>query len=304
MGRPPAAIELLSWPFSQIRGRSGNLTGFAVLHGPLQDEADLDVFARLRDQLRFIGFASYTDFPRPYRRDPSAHWLLACEGWCHCFRDPENYLPPGRPAALISYSDFVDLRPKFPRTGTSKVYDAAFVCPAGGWTEYTKNWQLARRCIAALSRAGRRVVAIGRTDLTEGSVGAAVVTLPQLSHPELLDVLSDSRCIVVASVMDASPRLIAESLCLDVPVVVNRQILGGWKYVNRHTGRFFDDERSVVRAVDDAIAGCRAPYRWFTANFGPYVSGRRLARFLHEIDDSFSELRVSVETWRPARGET
>jgi hypothetical protein len=30
-------------------------------------------------------------------------------------------------------------------------------------------------------------------------------------------------------VLDASPALLTEALCLDVPVVVNHRILGGWR---------------------------------------------------------------------------
>ena len=37
-----------------------------------------------------------------------------------------------------------------------------------------------------------------------------------------------------------------EALCLDLPIVVNKHIVGGWKYVNQYTGKFFSDASDVV----------------------------------------------------------
>lgn len=52
-------------------------------------------------------------------------------------------------------------------------------------------------------------------------------------------------------------RVIVEALCLNIPVVVNKHILGGWKYVNQYTGEFFSDSSDVV----DAFARLRSPER-------------------------------------------
>ena len=43
-------------------------------------------------------------------------------------------------------------------------------------------------------------------------------------------------------------RVVVEALCLGLPVVMNRNILGGWKYVNERTGKFFTDASDVVSA--------------------------------------------------------
>lgn len=45
-----------------------------------------------------------------------------------------------------------------------------------------------------------------------------------------------------------SCRVVAEALCFDMPVVMNRHIVGGWKYVNDYTGEFFSDSSDVVDA--------------------------------------------------------
>jgi hypothetical protein len=92
----------------------------------------------------------------------------------------------------------------------------------------------------------------------------------------------------VPNELDASPRVLAEALCLDVPLVVYRQILGGWKYVNRFTGVFFDDERDVVGAVRACFAQSVAPRLWFAANHGAYAGAQRLLRLLRTVDPGFN----------------
>lgn len=56
-------------------------------------------------------------------------------------------------------------------------------------------------------------------------------------------------------------------MCLDVPILVNRHIVGGWKYVNSETGTFFDSVDNVVPAYMDIMArmqrGELHPREWF-----------------------------------------
>ena len=69
------------------------------------------------------------------------------------------------------------------------------------------------------------------------------------------------------NVHDASPRVLAEAMCLDVPILVNRHIVGGWKYVHSDTGAFFDSVDNVVPAFKKVIDGLQRgdlhPREWF-----------------------------------------
>jgi hypothetical protein len=295
--------EHLPWPFAHVVNSRGEATAFIAVHGPVHGQPASETFRRLRRQFRFVGFTSYMDFPRPYLSKLNSDWLCACEAWCHCFRDPDAFLPSDRPRALISYSDFVDLRPHYP-VNQPKHFDVAYVCPPGEWKAHTKNWPLAKRCLTAMldSEPGFRIALVGRAEFRAIAANEPRVTaFPPLEHSSLLHVLSQSRCALFASAMDASPRLIPECLCLNVPVAVNRAILGGWKYVNRHTGRFFDDEVSALDAVIGCIRDCLQPCAWYAGNYGPHVSGRRLARLLRNTAPSFSETCVSPGAWRQTR---
>jgi len=48
-----------------------------------------------------------------------------------------------------------------------------------------------------------------------------------------------AKFVLFPNTSDASPRLIVESIVRGRPVLVNENIYGGWKYINKNTGRFF-----------------------------------------------------------------
>jgi hypothetical protein len=106
---------------------------------------------------------------------------------------------------------------------------------------------------------------------------------PEVPRHALLECVARSRIAFFPNALDPSPRLLGEALCLDVPVLVNRAILGGWKYVTRSTGTFFEGEHDVVDAARRCLSHSHAPRAWFTANYGPVNSGRRLAAFVDQF---------------------
>jgi glycosyltransferase involved in cell wall biosynthesis len=268
--------------------------GWALINGPIVTWEHHAEFSDLsRAGYRFAGMTSYSEFPRTDGEDARDHGTL-CEAWCHCFRDPDRYLPSGVPRALISASDFVDYR----HVAAEKVraatdvflhYDFIFVGAIEDWKRRVKNWELASRCIPRICREiGLRALVIG-TPTEEFKPSAQVSFTAPLQWNDFLALLARARFLFVPNILDASPRVLAEALCLDVPIIVNRHILGGWKYVNVFTGLFFENEMDAVRAVRDCLEERRKPRRWFCANYGPYLAGTRLLRFLRTIDTSIEE---------------
>lgn len=53
-------------------------------------------------------------------------------------------------------------------------------------------------------------------------------------------VMNKAKFVFFPNILDASPRMITESLVRNKPIVVNKNILGGWKYVNKENGVFFE----------------------------------------------------------------
>ena len=61
--------------------------------------------------------------------------------------------------------------------------------------------------------------------------------------------------------------MLAEAMSLDVPILVNRHIVGGWNYVPSETGAFFGSIEDVVPAFREIIDGLQRgdlhPREWF-----------------------------------------
>lgn len=61
--------------------------------------------------------------------------------------------------------------------------------------------------------------------------------------------------------------MVTECFCLNIPVVMNYYIVGGWKYVQDETGEYFHDSRDVVEAFkrlrDPERAARLKPREWF-----------------------------------------
>ncbi|MQY10924.1 hypothetical protein SRB5_10370 [Streptomyces sp. RB5] len=281
-------------PFLRVTSPRGDVLPWVLVRAPVVTRAHHARLAELvREGCRFAGATSYLGFPGEAYRDERDYGLL-CEAWLHCFRDPDRFLPPGGPRALVSESDFTDPLRVDPHRVTrtpppSLVADVVHVSGREPWRQEAKNWPLAERCLRRLSRrTGLRVLVV------DAPPGAGPVPGVRLTGPlpweSLLAVLAAARCLFVPAVLDASPRVLAEALCLGVPVVVNRRILGGWQYVNPFTGAFFDGEDDIVEAVTGVLGGRCRTRSWFTAHHGPPRAGARVLRLLRTLDPSLPDL--------------
>lgn len=282
-------IAELAWPFGFVVDEDGWETGWVALHAPIVSPGRHELFAQLRRAgARFVGFTSDGRFPAGCG-DGLDH-LSVCDAWCHCFRDPERVFPPATPLAPISDSDFTDpacvSEDLFPKA--KRVFDVINVSAAKGWKREAKNWPLARACLLQLAGALKlSCMAVGIEE-DEQLARAGIACVPELPWPDLMAQLASARLLLVASVDDASPRILAESLCLDTPVLVNSAILGGWKYVNAFTGSFFTGEHDVVEGAARCLRGRFHSHAWFAANHGPINAGRRLRRLLSALDPSLA----------------
>ncbi|WP_314616011.1 glycosyltransferase family protein [Streptomyces stackebrandtii] len=286
-------------PFLRVTGPGGEELPWVVVRAPVVTRAQHVRLNRLADEgCRFVGATSYLGFPGAGFRDERDYGLL-CEAWLHCFRDPDRFLPPNGPRVLVSESDFTDplrvdarlvhRRPVTRALPPEPVADVVHVSGAEPWRQQAKNWPLAARCLRRLAaETGLRVLVVDAPPGAESLPG--VRSSGPLEWPELLAVIAAARCLFVPAVLDASPRVLAEALCLDVPVVVNREILGGWQYVNAFTGAFFDGVDDVVPAVLETIGAAGGPRSWFMAHHGPARAGARVLRLLRSLDSSLPAL--------------
>lgn len=312
---PTRSRRALRWPFLAPVDERGQDLGFVCLLGPVRTRQEAAALERLRESHRLVGLTSFLTFPAHREPGDTRDYGALCEAWCHCFREPDRYLPAGVPRLLLSHSDFTDwvhVSPErvCPEDDGSRDFDFAYVCQEGAWTEAVKDWPLARRCLPVLcGELGLEGVLVGRERVEDvpKDCRAHVTVRGRLPWPELMRVLRRSRFLFVPGARDASPRLIAEALAMDTPVVVHRDILGGWHYVNPFTGSFFGDAHDVAEAARTCLERGLRPRRWFMAHHGPHHAGARLYALLRQLEPRLRPVRqLYLAPWLtgPSRGAT
>ena len=106
----------------------------------------------------------------------------------------------------------------------------------------------------------------------------------KLEWNDLVTKYKETKFIFIPSIADASPRVITEALCLDLPIIVNKNILGGWKYVNEQTGVFFNDLNDFEYNLGILLKNMDTytPRQYFIDNYGVVRSGERMLQFMRQ----------------------
>lgn len=296
MTRQVGRLQLrLRFPFFALNDEHGGGVGWVALGGPLRTPAEVATFELLQQHVRFLGLTSYLTFPAYREPGDERDYAGLCDAWCHCFRRPEELLPPDAPRLLLTHADFLDYVQASPyrQGGGCKDLDFVYVCQRGSSKELVKNWALAQRCLPVLTKQlALRGLLVGRgsiPDLPRDLPGLTVCD--ELPWPALMRAFGRARFLFVPNRLDPCPRIISEALAMDTPVVVNRRILGGWHYVTPFTGAFFEDERDLAAAVRRCRRQPLSPRRWFTSHHGSLLAGARLQRFLSALDPGLCAVR-------------
>jgi hypothetical protein len=115
-----------------------------------------------------------------------------------------------------------------------------------------------------------------------------VLQTPFVSFNQTMDYFRQSRFLFIPQVYDASPRVVTQAMTLNVPVLMNRNIIGGWKYINDKTGEFFHDMSDLRKSIDilSANLGSYEPRKYITENYGNELYGKKLRAF---VEAHFSE---------------
>jgi hypothetical protein len=279
---------LITQPLLPIIDAVGLPTGFVSVGGPIDTQHAWRVHGAMRSRGRqFVGFTSHGRFPfdTPVQSDM---YRAMCVGWCSGFQDDSGF--GSVPLLSLSHSDLVDLDWIHPGrfAATRPGWDYVYVCPPGPGSERAKGWALARDAVVALSAAGLRGLLIGRVAIPDMPANADVTLRGRVRWDDFLGLLGSARCLLVTAVDDASPRVLTEALALDRPIVVNRAIIAGSKYVNAATGTSFVDASDVVTAVASVIAAPLRPREWLGDYYGLARSGRRLLGFLNGLGGGIS----------------
>jgi hypothetical protein len=259
---------------------------------PGEEEA---IVARVEQGHYLLGICAFQNWPGRIHnpRDPDAlrafdlfstPYYRRFVGFMHNFREPRDVFPDDLPLLEMDFSDYLQVRKK----GREKRYDLVYYAghkiddkPATvAWSRVVKQHDLALgliREVLATEPDARICLVHDSFDIDD----PRVERFDFLGYREFLDKVEASRIMLVASVLDASPRVLTEALCLDTYVMVNERISGGWKYVNAETGAFFDQGNALdvyrrLRARPPAQT--RA---WFLRNYPNHLLEARFNAWLN-----------------------
>lgn len=303
----------VKWPFLNLKDEKGENINMLVIRGYLEyDGENTKQFMKYLNQgIKFIGCSSHLSFPRKctnihggchkeknikvFGKDIEDYVL----GWCHCFREPDKYIKQGIPKILISESDFnleqINYEPNLP-----KIYDYISIQPKDNdqcsikWNGEIKNWSLTEKCIKILSDDfGLKGIIIGRGNCPINIKNKHLIeTTEFIPYNVCIKYINQSRFMLLSNIEDASPRVLTESLSMNTPVLVNRDILGGWKYINEKTGLFFTEntiKESAIRLLNNIKMNQYSPREYYLNNYGMKNSGKKLRDFLKYINPELSE---------------
>ena len=221
------------------------------------------------------------------------------------YRNPEAIFSPDLPVIQMSHSDFsvldIDYEDEVAQGKHEKSYDFIYYMTntegevqsdCTGWGSFAKNWPLAKQAMDIMcSEMGYTGIVMGIVDSHGNSCDLPpscsdnVLKVQYTNYFESLDYMRQSKFLLLPQVYDASPRVAVEAMSLNLPLLMNSEIVGGWKYINKHTGEFFRDDMSDFRSSLAKLMSnldTYSPRSYVDANYGSMKAGAKLRSFVEE----------------------
>jgi hypothetical protein len=301
--RDSNGIPTVEFPFKNLFDQNGNKLNIILLAAPFRGPDHDAIYQELKNQtpkLHFMGISSYCEFPghlsnpfdSRYHEQQKHVYETMVTSWLNCFRNPAKYINPNfnLPILDLSESDLRDANANKPDTSIKKEYDFIYICLndndkcTPGWQSYNRNWELAKKCLDIMcGKYKLKGAIIGRENCEFSNLCSGIVKVhPFLAYHEFQKELQKAKFLFVPNVADASPRVITESMCYDLRLLVNYNILGGWKYVTPESGELFNDIGDFEHSLNKLLQNMDKyqPRKHFTDNYGKEKSGKELANFI------------------------
>jgi hypothetical protein len=290
-----------------------------ILGEPLQSTEQKIIFNKLRSQgYYFVGISSFNTFPflSGNQSIDSQHGMdffntpgismVNLMGWLNC-HSKENLIshpyPENLPVIDFAESDLSEVDAYYDPKLTKK-YDFIYNCQQGDYQRLWRNWSLGFKCLELMVyKYNLKIILIGKKDDPYQPPDEAkllkhpnVTTTSFLSSHEFLNYVQRSRGLFLPNIYDASPRVGAEALHLNVPILENKHITGGWHYINPETGMSFESvkksdemhdlenfEHTLTKFLHHIKHKKFSPRPWMKSNYTPKISSTRLGSFLNSL---------------------
>jgi hypothetical protein len=281
-----------------------------ITHSFTRDDCEENYNTYKKQGIKFLGMSSYSEFPGPISNihdvlhDPkhkayTYDYFKLTDGWCSVFREELNkkWIKQGFPCANIAESDFANYDTHKPDPNVKKEYDFIYICLkdndkcTDGWQSTIRRYDIAKKLIDIMCKKHKlKGLLIGRINCEVPPSCHQLMELTDFQeYNKFISNFNKCKFILTCSEADASPRTVSEAMCYNLPVLMNKKILGGWQYVNDTSGAFFDPDNldSFNTIIDDFVTKVNnneyKPRDFIINNYGKFHSGKRLLKFVKEV---------------------
>mmetsp|Transcript_27363 Transcript_27363/g.42126 ORF Transcript_27363/g.42126 Transcript_27363/m.42126 type:complete len:497 (-) Transcript_27363:1448-2938(-) len=301
------------YAFQPVVTNNGEYVNVVLVRAPFRDGGDEELYQYYKEEILFLGISSFESFPlrspNPYSaKYESSYYLNMFPGFLHMMHQPSDHFPPNVKTLLMSQSDFNLEEPYFfgrqqQAQKEEILYD--FVYSGGdqdvetdcvGWASYNKNFSFVREALEVMCSDEFNVTGVLVANKNKANTKACtipsscddkIVQTTFLDQRQFFTYLSQARWAFLPQICDASPRVSTQALSMNKPLLMNRNIMGGWKYLLPGvTGEEFNDIhdfRAQLRKILDNTRGKNNPYEpleFVRENYGNPVAGVRLLEYV------------------------
>ncbi|KAL7445575.1 hypothetical protein ACHAXM_009931 [Skeletonema potamos] len=299
------------YAFQPVKNNNDEYVNVIMVRSPFRNKDDEELYHYYKDEILFLGISSYESFPltspNPYSsRYESSYYLNMFPGFLHMMHHPTQYFPRSVKTILMSQSDFNLEEPyRFGQKHEDEEIMYDFVYSGGdqdvetdcvGWASYNKNFSFVREALEVMCSEEYNVTGVLVANKNKANTKACtipsscegkIVQTTFLDQRQFFTYLSQSRWVFLPQICDASPRVSTQALSMNKPLLMNRNIMGGWKYLLPGvTGEEFhdiNDFKVKLRTILDNTRGKESPYKpleFVRENYGNDIAGIRLLEFV------------------------
>jgi hypothetical protein len=288
------------FPFRYFTDKNGKVLPVVAVTGFFREEAAKEKYNEYKKRgIHIFGITAYKSFPNrqmldssegEYERNDTFDYTNEIKDWLCCFKDKTHYGFTSKNNTIdISESDFYTSEED--NLKKEKKYDFIYICnkdsdtcPLNGWNAINRNFDLAMKCFPIMCNEYKlKGLIVGRVGCgLEEKYGDKMEVVDWLDWHILQDKMRESRILFVPNIYDASPRVVAESITKNLPVLMNRNILCGSKYITYETGELFSDEVNLRPALTQLLDRIDkiSPKKWWSENYSQEKSQKKLCNFL------------------------
>ena len=295
-------------PFRFFKDEKGNSLPIVAITAFFRSNEDKEKYYNFKkNNIQVIGVTAYRTFPNImtnpeedyYQKTDDFQYTNEIKVWLYCMKNCLNYNLNSKQHKLLdmSESDFYTAESSIYK---DKKYDFLYVClkdddkcSLEGWQSSCRNFQLALKCFPILCNQFKlKGLLVGRIGCgLEQQYPDLIETTDFLNYHDLQQKMKESKFLFVPNISDASPRVVSECLIKNVPILMNSNIVCGFKYINYETGEFFSDENNLSNAIQTLLDKLPviSPQKWWSENYSYQKSSKKLRNFLYESYPSILE---------------